>query len=76
MTTIHNARQRTSPSHRKKTGARSLRPSTLLRAPSSPKLKDKSGKTKIAEEEALEDEEDDDMATSFLQFWYVILFPP
>ena len=75
MTTIHNARQRTSPSYLKKTVAKSHRPSTLLRTPSSPKLKDKSGKRKVAEEEVLEVEEDDDMATSFLQFWYVMISP-
>ncbi|MCJ1411811.1 hypothetical protein MMC19_005903 [Ptychographa xylographoides] len=68
MTTIHHAHQRTSPPHLKKLAARSHRPSTLSRAPSSPKIPVKAGKGKAIEQQVETEEDEDDMTTSFLQY--------
>ena len=72
MTSIHHAPQRTSPPHLKKTAARSHRATVLPRPISSPKLTSfKSGKSKPVVEDSIPlGQEDDDMATSFLQYWY------
>ncbi|MCJ1248027.1 hypothetical protein MMC30_005242 [Trapelia coarctata] len=71
MTSIHHAHQRTPPPHLKKTVARSHRSSVLPRALSSPKLAyPKSGKSKPVPDSVAVGDDDDDMATSFLQYWY------
>ena len=72
MTTVHHASQRTSPPHVKKTALRAQRPAPLLGTFSSPKLGSKGIKShKVGVEEDVGDHEDNNMATSFLQFWYV-----
>ncbi|MCJ1258749.1 hypothetical protein MMC24_006582 [Lignoscripta atroalba] len=69
MTTVHHASQRTSPPHVKKTALRAQRPAPLLGTFSSPKLGSKGIKShKVGVEEDVGDHEDNNMATSFLQF--------
>ena len=69
MTSIHHAHHR-SPPYLKKSTAKSHRPA-LSKSLSSPKLAGKAGKAKLAEEPLENEEEDGDMAASFLQYWYV-----
>ncbi|MCJ1434964.1 hypothetical protein MMC27_004334 [Xylographa pallens] len=66
MTSIHHAHLR-SPPYLKKSTAKPHRPA-VSKSPSSPKLAGKAGKNKLAEEHLEKEEEDDDMATSFLQY--------
>ena len=69
MTSIHHAHHR-SPPYLKKSTAKPHRPA-LSKSLSSPKLAGKAGKNKLAEEHLEKEEEDGDMAASFLQYWYV-----
>ncbi|MCJ1286324.1 hypothetical protein MMC26_005669 [Xylographa opegraphella] len=70
MTSIHHAHHHRSPPCLKKTTVKSHRPA-LSKSLGSPKLAGKAGKNKLAEEHLETAEEDDDMAASFLQYWYV-----
>ncbi|MCJ1417822.1 hypothetical protein MMC32_004167 [Xylographa parallela] len=66
MTSIHHAHHR-SPPYLKKSTAKPHRPA-LSKSLSSPKLAGKAGKNKLAEEHLEKEEEDGDMAASFLQY--------
>ena len=74
MPTAHHARQRSPPPNVKKTAVRAPGPSALTRKPSSAKLANKGGRDKVGPtEECIDRDEDDDMATGFLQFWYLTI---
>ena len=70
MTSVQYAQHRTSPSYLKKSIAKAHRP-VLGKSLSSPKLAGKGGRSKVAEEHLEKEEEDNEMTTSFLQYWYV-----
>ncbi|MCJ1478134.1 hypothetical protein MMC13_006810 [Lambiella insularis] len=67
MTSAHHA-HRTSLPHLKKPGGKSHRPPLLPGSLSSPKLASKAGRSKVVEEPGAPEEEDKEMATSFLQY--------
>lgn len=75
MSSIHNAHLHThhSPPHVKKTAAKAARAAPSSKPAPTPKITIKGAKTsrkaKAEEEEVLDRDDDDDMGSSFLQFW-------
>lgn len=75
MATIPPAQPRSSPSHLKKAATRPYRPTAVPRTASSPKLATRTVKWKtnaVHEGPVDANQNDDDMATSFLPYWYAM----
>ena len=83
MSSVHHAHLRTSPPQARKSAVKAARPAALG-APksffrSNCKVKQDRDKPKGKGEEVIDcndaADDDDDMATSFLQFWYILSTP-
>lgn len=74
MTTVYLSQDRTSPPRVRRQNPRAQRPAPLTRKSIHTSPKSGAGKQRKSPERAPDKGEgDDDMATSFLQFWYVCL---